>query len=133
MLCVSAFSESLRLIESVTCFNVKGARVRRDAEKNFRLTKSALCTHSDAISETDLFLILLFVACAIISTAQTPNSEWHFYGGDEGGTRYSNLKQINRTNVTSLKRAWTYQTGELQLGLTTAPFPGVLLIYAACH
>jgi quinoprotein glucose dehydrogenase len=40
-------------------------------------------------------------------------SEWHYYGGDEGGSRYSNLSQINRENVRELRRAWTYHTGEL--------------------
>jgi quinoprotein glucose dehydrogenase len=38
--------------------------------------------------------------------------EWRFYGGDPGGTRSSALKQINRQNVGSLKRAWTYHMGE---------------------
>lgn len=42
--------------------------------------------------------------------------EWRFYGGDAGGTRYSTLKQINRANVAKLKRAWTYHTGELNMG-----------------
>lgn len=66
-------------------------------------------------------LVLIVVAFATASFGQT-NSEWHFYGGDAGGSRYSNLTQINRTNVASLKSAWTYHTGELQLGLPTAPF-----------
>ncbi|PYU85722.1 MAG: quinoprotein glucose dehydrogenase, partial [Acidobacteria bacterium] len=38
--------------------------------------------------------------------------EWQFYGGDAGGTRFSPLRQINRHNVASLKRAWTYHMGE---------------------
>jgi len=65
------------------------------------------------------------IVCLLIFTssfAQTPNSEWRFYGGDEGGSRYSTLTQINRSNVASLKRAWTYHTAELDLGLPTAPF-----------
>jgi quinoprotein glucose dehydrogenase len=53
---------------------------------------------------------------------QSNPSEWRYYGGDEGGTRYSTLNQINRANVSSLKRAWTYHTGELELGLKTADF-----------
>jgi membrane-bound PQQ-dependent dehydrogenase (glucose/quinate/shikimate family) len=39
--------------------------------------------------------------------------EWRSYGGDPGGTRFSPLKQINRQNVSALKRAWTYHTGEV--------------------
>jgi quinate dehydrogenase (quinone) len=38
--------------------------------------------------------------------------EWRYYGGDAGGRRYSPLTQINRENVSRLKRAWTYHTGE---------------------
>ena len=33
------------------------------------------------------------------------------YGGDEGGTRFSSLTQINRDNVAQLEPAWTYRTG----------------------
>ena len=54
--------------------------------------------------------------------AQTRATEWRFYGGDEGGTRYSPLKQVNRSNVGRLRRAWVYHTGELELGLKAAPF-----------
>ncbi|HUS07605.1 MAG TPA: pyrroloquinoline quinone-dependent dehydrogenase [Bryobacteraceae bacterium] len=42
--------------------------------------------------------------------------EWPVYGGDAGGTRYSPLKQINRTNVSTLKPAWTYHTGDVSDG-----------------
>jgi glucose dehydrogenase len=34
--------------------------------------------------------------------------EWHAYGHDAGGGRFSPLKQIQRTNVGQLQRAWTY-------------------------
>src|SRR6267142_4581140 len=56
------------------------------------------------------------------SAAQTLPAEWRFYGGDQGGTRYSSLTQIDRSNVAGLQRAWTYHTGELDLGLRTASF-----------
>jgi len=42
--------------------------------------------------------------------------EWRFYGGDAGGTRFSTLKQINRTNVGRLQRVWTYHMGETDRG-----------------
>ena len=38
--------------------------------------------------------------------------EWRHWGGDAGGARYSSLKQINRRNVSKLRPAWTYRTGE---------------------
>ena len=64
--------------------------------------------------------IIVCFGFSISVTAQT--TEWRYYGGDSGGKRYSKLKQINTENVTSLERAWTYHTGELELGLSTAPF-----------
>jgi quinoprotein glucose dehydrogenase len=36
---------------------------------------------------------------------------WAYYGGDEGGSRYSPLQQINRENVGKLELAWQYRTG----------------------
>lgn len=40
------------------------------------------------------------------------NTDWRWYGGDPGGTRYSSLNQINLETVADLKPAWTYDTGE---------------------
>lgn len=71
------------------------------------------------------FASLVALVCLInfgSNVAQTLSPEWPFYGGDQGGTRYSKLKQINRGNVGSLQREWTYHTGELDLGLANAPF-----------
>src|ERR687885_1980518 len=73
-----------------------------------RARASALC----------LLVSLLTVNCL----AQSRASEWRYYGGDEGGTRYSSLSQINRSNVGRLQRAWVYHTGELDLGLRTSSF-----------
>lgn len=42
-------------------------------------------------------------------------TEWPSYGRDPGGTRFSPLAQINRSNVTALKPAWVYRTGDTQL------------------
>lgn len=36
---------------------------------------------------------------------------WPFYGGDEGGNRYSVADQINRDNVRQLEPAWVHRTG----------------------
>ena len=35
--------------------------------------------------------------------------EWRSYGNDPGGMRFSSLKQIDRSNVSELQRAWTYE------------------------
>ena len=39
---------------------------------------------------------------------------WPTYAGQEGGTRYSPLNQINRSNVAELEIAWIYGTGHLE-------------------
>src|SRR5262245_17335258 len=39
--------------------------------------------------------------------------EWPSYGDAAGGTRYSPLTEIDRHNVTNLRIAWTYRTGEV--------------------
>jgi len=44
--------------------------------------------------------------------------EWPAYGGDAGQTRYSPLKQVNRSNVANLKVAWSYRTGDISDGTT---------------
>src|SRR2546430_2625036 len=49
---------------------------------------------------------------AFLTLAAASAADWPNYGGDKGGTRYSPLKQINRTNVSRLRVAWTYHTGE---------------------
>ena len=58
-----------------------------------------------------LLLLLIFET----SLAQSALNEWHSYGGDTGGARFSKLKQINRSNVTQLKQVWVYRTGEVSL------------------
>ncbi len=58
--------------------------------------------------------VLLFLWLAADSFAQAkPDASWPNYGNDGGGTRYSPATQIDRTNVTQLKVAWTYRTGAL--------------------
>lgn len=42
--------------------------------------------------------------------------QWTHWGGDAGGSRFSNLKQVHRGNVAKLKAAWTYRTGEISDG-----------------
>ena len=45
---------------------------------------------------------------ALSAQSKAPQGNWPGYGGDPGGTRYSPLSQINTTNVSKLKPAWTY-------------------------
>ena len=56
------------------------------------------------------FVFLLALTCSA--------QQWPVTSGDPGGSRYSPLKSINRTNVTHLKVAWTYHTGDVSDGKT---------------
>ncbi|MFO1066541.1 MAG: pyrroloquinoline quinone-dependent dehydrogenase [Pirellulales bacterium] len=47
----------------------------------------------------------------------TAGKNWPAVGGDRGCARYSTLKEIDRSNVGSLKEAWTFHTGELKDGV----------------
>jgi quinoprotein glucose dehydrogenase len=42
--------------------------------------------------------------------------DWTVYGGVAEATRYSRLRQIDRTNVRRLKVAWTFETGDAYPG-----------------
>ena len=52
-----------------------------------------------------LLLLLAAVPCAWCS-------DWPYWGGDAGGTRYSPLTEIDKTNVKRLEVAWTLDTGD---------------------
>lgn len=52
-----------------------------------------------------------------LTDAEAPRTAgWAHYGGDAGGTRYSPLKEIDRSNVDELEIAWTYRTGDVSVG-----------------
>ncbi len=44
--------------------------------------------------------------------AQAGDIGWDYFGGDQGGARFSTLKQINASNAQNLKVAWVYHTGD---------------------
>ena len=57
-----------------------------------------------------VFVVLTITPFGASAIAQ----DWMHYGGDEGGSRFSSLTQINRENVTDLELAWTYRTGAVE-------------------
>lgn len=71
--------------------------------------------------KTSSALAAAWSACAPAGNRVDPAArEWQHYGGDVGAGRYSPLDQINRHNVSDLKVAWTYRTGDaLQRPATT--------------
>ncbi len=49
-----------------------------------------------------------------VKSAMSNSGNWAIWGGDYAGTRYSELDQINATNVKDLQVAWTFSTGVLR-------------------
>jgi glucose dehydrogenase len=67
---------------------------------------------------------------SLLKPAAAPH-DWPVYGGSPEGTRYSTLKQINRSNVGRLQVAWTFDvTGGGRGGLQTHPIVVNGVIYA---
>jgi len=53
--------------------------------------------------------VLFVLGLAVLAVAQ---QDWREYGGNGAGTRYSTLDAINRSNVSHLQVAWTFDTGD---------------------
>ncbi len=60
-----------------------------------------------------LVLTIGVMRCSASSDGRA--GEWPYYGGDQASTKYSNLTQINKNNVSTLTLAWTWKTGEQEL------------------
>jgi quinoprotein glucose dehydrogenase len=56
--------------------------------------------------------------------------EWQTYHGDYGGTHYSALDQINRSNVKKLQLAWTWKSGDVGTTIECNPIivDGVMFV-----
>src|SRR5271167_975061 len=57
-------------------------------------------------------LLAFWLVAAAFFTA-SPGFAWEYWGGDQGGTRFSKLAQITPANVGDLVRAWEFHTGDL--------------------
>ena len=52
-----------------------------------------------------LLAVLLVASPAAAQHGASP-SEWRYWGGDNGATRYSPLDQIDRNNIDQVEIAW---------------------------
>jgi quinoprotein glucose dehydrogenase len=57
--------------------------------------------------------ILPFAGPFFFLSSLCAQADWPVYGHDPGGTKFSPLSQINRDNVSRLKPAWIFRTGDL--------------------
>jgi len=59
---------------------------------------------------------LILLATGLLALAPDVRvQEWPFYGGDQAGTKYSPLADVNTTNVAKLAVAWEWTNGEKAL------------------
>ncbi|MBP7644634.1 MAG: PQQ-binding-like beta-propeller repeat protein [Saprospiraceae bacterium] len=65
---------------------------------------------------THFFLYFLFSSIFITSCSDkekaSPHADWSGYQGGNDRNQYSHLDQINTSNVTALKEAWRYDSGD---------------------
>ena len=60
-------------------------------------------------------LAALLVAGAVALAPDVREQDWPFYGGDQGGMKYSPLTEVNASTVSRLGLAWQWSTGEKAL------------------
>lgn len=53
------------------------------------------------------------VLSLILAAVASADAGWGYYGGDQGGMRYSSAAQITPANVDDLIPIWTYSTGDV--------------------
>ncbi len=67
------------------------------------------------MSKPSNLLALAALAFLLCTSADRAPVDWAFWGGDSGGAHYSALADINASNVSGLRQAWLWKTGETPL------------------
>lgn len=66
-----------------------------------------------------------FMVCLAVSALQAQSgatrNDWPYHGGTHYAWRYSELNQINASNVKNLAPVWMFQTGDYENGLQSTP------------
>ena len=57
-----------------------------------------------------VLIVLLLSTSPVFAQKSVSNEDWPNVGRDQGGNRHSPLTQINRSNVSKLEVAWTFDT-----------------------
>ncbi len=91
------------------------------------MEKILMVTANLILSRLKVFLIvivsleLILLACNTSHKIATKyaGENWSEYAGDNTKSRYSTLTQINRQNVSQLKLAWQYRSGDFSTDLKT--------------
>lgn len=73
------------------------------------------------------------VAAVVVVTTVAAQNDWMYFGQDQGASKYSTLSQINTGNVTSLRRAWTFHTGDKSGFFESTPIVVDSVLYFAAQ
>ena len=65
----------------------------------------------------------LLASLSLSLVAFADDVDWPYYGGDQGGTRYTPADQINRDNFDQLRVVWRYRPPDQQIYETAGPNP----------
>lgn len=71
---------------------------------------------------------LLAALSAPLLSQRSPDGEWRSFGRDPGAQRFSPLTQITRQNVSTLRQAWTFDTGAKDLQVTPLVIDGIMYL-----
>jgi glucose dehydrogenase len=108
--------------------------IRRVKQHTISSIGGNLTSHLRITYTTFVLRLLLAISAALSPTSAAqqnppqptavppppPSQDWPHYGGAPEGNHFSPLTQINRSNVSQLQVAWTFDTGE-EGGLQTNP------------
>jgi len=84
--------------------------------------RPACCRRASTAVAIVLALISLSTArMAVAADGTDKPSDWPLYHGNSKSWRYSELDQINKSNVKRLKVAWIHQPGDITGGLQATP------------
>ena len=64
-------------------------------------------------------IIITLINASCTSNHEDPYKNWNVYGGTKDALHYSSLKEIDTNNVTQLKVAWVYHTGDADTSTNT--------------
>ncbi len=90
-------------------------------EKILMVTANLILSRLKVFLIVTVLLELILLACNTSHKIATKyaGENWSEYAGDNTKSRYSTLTQINRQNVSQLKLAWQYRSGDFSTDLKT--------------
>jgi quinoprotein glucose dehydrogenase len=100
---------------------VRGAKLRHP-RRSRTLTTLRARANIAAVAATGCIALgcVSRVPLSATPSVEPRNGEWAAYGRDAGGSRFSPLTQIDRTNVATLHVAWMFRTGEMDSAFRTS-------------